>query len=175
MAKRRVVKRQPRTRRRSRKSSDTLPGRAIAGLLKTLTEVSRRSALALNSLESMRNSAAEHREHQLVTAALHDNLLDDLLSLDRALSLGGDTGDPELVRLRAVPAAVLRWAAVHMNLEPVLMVGDTRDIPAGALDKYEWDEATGARPGRLVTVRVLKPGWRWRGKVLKKPKVQITE
>ena len=79
----------------------------------------------------------------------------------------------ELVRLRAVPAAVLRWAAAHMSVETVSMVGDEREISASAIDKYEWKGGPPGRSGELVAIRFVTPGRKWRGKVLAKPVIEM--
>jgi hypothetical protein len=183
MAKRRVVKRsirrkaarRPRrpigTRRPVRLPADRQTKRAVAGLLRALGDVSRHQDLALGGLESMRVLAAEDREQQLAIAALQDHLLDDLMELGRALSASEPSDG--LAHLRAVPAAVLRWASVHMNLEPALATGDRREIPVGSLDRYDLDDVPHAQSGDLVMVQVVRPGWKWRGKVLTKPRVRV--
>jgi hypothetical protein len=147
--------------------------RAVTGLLKALNGVVEHGEQALGSFESIRSSAADVRESQLAAAALQDNLLDDLVALDRALTESSETGSAELSRLRAVPAAVLRWAAVHMHLEPVSTAGDEREMPSAALSKYEWDEGSVPRPGDLVRVRFLTSGWKWRGNVIARPRVTL--
>lgn len=156
-------------------AADKVTTRAVASLLKALADVARYNELALEGFEAIRSSAAERREGQLVTAALQDHLLDDLVALDRILSTGMNSDDDGLVRLRAVPAAVLRWAAANMNVEPILSVGEEREVPVAALERYDCDKTPAIRsgPGRLVIVRVLAPGWKWRGKVLVKPRVAI--
>jgi hypothetical protein len=148
---------------------------AVASLLAALKEVSRHNEAALEGFESIRLAAAERREGELVAAALQDHLLDDLAALDRILSAAVHNEDEALVRLRAVPAAVLRWAAANMALEPTLAVGDEREVPVTALERYDCDDAApaGAESGQLVTVRIVTSGWKWRGKVVAKPRVLL--
>jgi hypothetical protein len=184
MAKRRIV-RASRRRKRPKRSRPQRTGRepvsplskvmarAVAGLANALNDVSRHSPMVLDGLESISRSAADNREGQLVKSALQDNLFDDLVALDRVLSRITDGGH-DLAPLRAVPAAILRWATVHMQLEPMLVVGETREVPVGSLDRYELDETLSVPTGVLVKVRVLTPGWKWRGKVVAKPRIQTT-
>ena len=186
MAKRRVAKRPhtrrklSRARRRSRSShvpiaaADKLTKGAIRNLLKALADVARHNERAIEGFEAIRSSAADRREGELVAAALQDHLLDDLVALDRILSASRSSDNDGLVRLRAVPAAVLRWAATNMKVEPILSVGEEREVPVAVLERYDCDETPGFVSGRLVTVRALTTGWKWRGKELVKPRVAIS-
>lgn len=147
---------------------------AIAGLLKGLRVVDEHCDLALSSLAEMKESAALAREQELATSVVRENLLDDLTGLEALFDQG--TADAGMERQRAVPSAVLRWAAEHLNVRPILRPGDTKDIPADRLSGYHWPHGLPtARPGTLVSVRVLTSGWKWRGQVLSLPKMQIIE
>ncbi len=71
-----------------------------------------------------------------------------------------------------MPAAALRWARESLHLEPVLEPGDEREVPAESLDKFEWTGPTPPAGAALVRLRVVASGFRWRGEVVVKPRVE---
>jgi len=146
---------------------------AIRALVKGLRQVSDASAAALDSLHLLQEAAVATHEEQLVRALVEDRVLRDLAALDAAFSTPG-LASPELVRCRAVPAALVRWACQALHLEPVLEPGAEREVPAESIDKYDWAEGTPSSRTGLVRLRVVAAGFRWRGEVIVKPAVVAT-
>jgi hypothetical protein len=169
-----MVRRKPR-----RVAPKVAPGalqarRAVSALLKGLKIVEEYSGLALSSLDGVRQAAALARERQLAETAIRENLFDDLAALEGIFD--GGIADSRFEPLRAVPSAVLRWAAAHLNLTPMLNPGEQRDIPADRISGYHWlGDPPIVRPGGLVSARVMTSGWKWRTEILAVPKLQKTE
>lgn len=167
------VKRKPKGARRKDIAPDREARKAVARLLRGLHLVEEHSALALSHLDGIRHDAGLARERELAEHVMSDRLLDDLQRLDRLLADGAF--DAALDPVRAVPAAVLRWAATHLNLTPILILNERVDVSADQLTRYTWiGEDPIGRPGGLVPARVVSSGWKWRGQVLAPPTLQRT-
>lgn len=145
--------------------------RSVDKLVRTLTSLHADSDAALADIAGFRALVEADDEHRLVAAAMNDNLFRDLALLDQALS-AAEISEVELRRLRAVPAAVLRWASTLLQVEAYLTAGEEREIPSAAAGKYEWTSPPDARKGDLVKLRVMAPGWKWRHQILGRPLVE---
>lgn len=165
------AKRKPRRARRRDLAPDRKAKQAVAGLLKGLRLVEEHSAMALSHLEGIRQEAVLARERQLAEHVVSDRLLDNLMTLERLLVDGASDGGLDAVR--AVPAAVLRWASAHLNLTSILVPNERVDVPTDQVSRYMWlGEDPVGRPGGLVSARVVRSGWKWRGEELSPPALQ---
>ena len=77
-----------------------------------------------------------------MTRALKDNVFRDLALLDKALD--ADAAD----------------------VDPQMEVGAEREVSGDAVSKFEWSSGAGGNTGKLMKIRVVAPGWNWRGTVL---------
>lgn len=145
--------------------------RSLRKLVSTLELLSSTSDSALQDTARLRSLFESEYERQIVTGALKDNVFRDLVLLDKALDSDEATGD-DLRRLRMVPAAVLRWISTFLHAGPHMQVGAEREVSSDAAGKFEWVGVAAGKPGKLMKIRVVAPGWIWRGTVLAKPTVE---
>ena len=145
--------------------------RSLRKLVSTLELLSSTSDSALQDTARLRALFESEYERQIVAGALKDNVFRDLVLLDNALE--SDVANAgELRRLRLVPAAVLRWISTFLHVGPHMEVGEEREISSDAAGKFEWVGGEAGTPGKLIKIRVLAPGWNWRGTLVAKPAVE---
>jgi hypothetical protein len=145
--------------------------RSLRKLVTTLELLSSTSDSALQDTARLRSLFEREYEFQIVTGGLKDNVFRDLVLLDKALDSDVANVD-ELRRLRMVPAAVLRWLSMFLHVDPHMEVGAEREVSSDAVSKFEWVGAEAGDPGTLMKIRVVAPGWNWRGTLLAKPTVE---
>jgi hypothetical protein len=148
--------------------------RSLRKLVNMLELLSATGDAALQDTARLRALVEHEHERHLVAAAMNDNVLRDLVLLDKALNME-DVNHAELRRLRMVPAAVLRWISTFLHVDAHLEVGAEREVSSDAAGKYDWAVSAVVKPGTLVKIRVVAPGWNWRGTVLSKPLVEAVE
>lgn len=141
--------------------------RAVQVLIRSLESVGRASQEALSGLELVRQDARRAEEQRVVTALIERKLLDDLVDLETTLKRRGKP--EELERLSAVPTAVLYWLSDALHLVPHLEPGAEREVPASAAPNYEWADGPVSGSG-LLRLRVIAPGWKWRGTIVVRPR-----
>ncbi len=127
---------------------------------------------ALRQFEAIRLDGATCREEQIVRKAVKDGLFADLAAL--GLELESSAGSALLASFRSVPAALLIWASTELHLEPIMKTGHEGEMSSTAAAKYDWthDDRPSATHG-IVAFRVVDPGWKWRGRVLARPKLSL--
>lgn len=178
MAKR--VSRPPRTARTPRKSSrpvekrpaEQVLSRSVQNLEKELRKLAAVSDKALRQFEAIRLDGAARHEGQLVRRAVKDGLFSDLAALEPVLAESVESS-PGLTPFRSVPAALLMWASTELHLEPILTTGQEGEMAADAASKYDWTGESPAAGRGIIAFRVVDPGWKWRGRVLARPRLSL--
>lgn len=145
--------------------------RSLKKLVRTLETLSATSDSVLQDTARLRTLVESEHERQIVAGAIRDRVFRDLSLLDKALDVDAADVD-ELRRLRMVPAAVLRWLSMFLHVDPHMEVGAEREVSSDAVSKFEWVSAEAGNPGKLMKIRVVAPGWKWRGTLLAKPTVE---
>jgi hypothetical protein len=175
------VKRPRRTLRPPRRSqphakpaTDRVLRQSVKNLEKELRKLAAVSDKALRQFEAIRLDGASRYEEQLVRRAVKDGLFADLAALEPALTASVESC-PNLVTFRSVPAALLIWASTELHLEPIMTLGDEGEMSADAVGKYDWTEEIPAGRRGIVAYRVVAPGWKWRGRVLARPKLSLRQ
>jgi hypothetical protein len=184
MAQRHMKRRAARQRRgqsRSRQRRASAPAirdgnaSALTGALTTLTGalsvVASASDRATLALEGARVEAVMQAEERLVRSLAADRLLHDLLGL--RVASRGDIAEESVATFQNFAVAVQAWLAEHLHLEPFLEIGSEREVPASQLPNYDLLGDAPQSGDSLLPLKVLTPGWKWRGRVVVKPEVGV--
>lgn len=75
--------------------------------------------------------------------------------------------------LRKLPAALLQWLDEHMRLTPELCTGQELEVPAKSLENFQIEGENPAASHGLAKIKVLAPGWKYKGKGILPPQVEI--
>jgi len=143
---------------------------AVKSLEQQIRRLGTVSDKALRQFEAIRLDGATRREEQIVRKAVKDGLFSDLAALEHELESSSESS-PKLASFRAVPAALLIWASTELHLEPIMKMGHEGDMPSTAAAKYDWTPDSASTRQGIVSFRVVDPGWKWRGRVLARPKL----
>ena len=140
--------------------------RSLQALTRALSSVEQASGDVLGALEVLRSDARLAEQRRVIAALAKSDLLSQLVKMEAVLRGRGDE-DPK--QYAAVPTAVLHCLTEALQLEPYLEPGVEREISSTAADRYEWLEPPPEHLG-LVRLRILAPGWKWRGEVVVRPR-----
>lgn len=136
-------------------------------------EAVRAAAAALTRVADQIGAEALEGERARLAAELAaEQILRDLLKLERAFTAAVGALPPDLEVLRRLPEAILDWAQRRLGVAPHLAAGQELEIPPDRLSAFAL-EGTLPAGGGLVRVRILSPGWKRGGRVLVPPRAMI--
>jgi hypothetical protein len=159
-----------RARRTAKPASERVVRQTVKGLERELRRLTTLADKALRQFEAIRLDGAVRYEEQLVRKAVKDGLFTDLAAFQPTLATAVDPSS-SLAPFRSVPAALLIWASSELHLEPILKVGQEGEMSADAASKYDWTGESASCQRAIIAFRVVDPGWKWRGRVLARPRL----
>ena len=168
----RVRKRLPAPRRQ--KPAPVRPVERARRDLDQATEAVSAAAAALTRVADQIGAEALEAERERLAAELaSEQILRDLVKLQRALSAAPDGSlPPDIEVLRKLPDAILAWARDRFGVTPHLAAGQELEVPADRLSGFILDGTLPPRGG-LVRVRVIAPGWKRGTQVLVPPRALL--
>lgn len=174
MAKRRVARKKstkvptrPRSSSKVRNRSGAKLRRPLERLVKALSHVSAATDAAFQTIEDARQRAIIDEQRRIVSSLLSGRLLHDVSALHEAVFC--DPIPERVAAYRNVPEAFCSWLEEHLLLAPIQTAGVEMEIPANRMDQFDWPSERPIQTGALVRVRIVSPGWKWRGSVVAKP------
>lgn len=132
------------------------------------TLADRASALA-RVADEIASVATEAEQERLAAELVADRIPRDLLELRDALAaVPPGTSTPALEVLRKFPDMALGWIQRYLDVVPSMRAGDVVQVPVDRLASFDV-EGTPPTTG-IVSLRILSPGWKRRGRILARPR-----
>jgi hypothetical protein len=148
--------------------------RAIERLRKAQVALERATAGLLRVAEGLGDAAVERFREQVIHELLANQYPRDLVLLrEIAPRLPPDAMPSDLGVPHPLADSMLRWLEERFGIAAHLQPGQELEIPVARLSRFEVEEDVPPDSGQLVRVRVLQPGWRVKGRELRRPHVEI--